>query len=461
MQKVVGLNPELNRSALHCHSEFSNTKNLDCIIKLKDLIYETHNMGFKAVAITDHSCLSGHIKALNYGEEIAQIDPEFKVILGDEIYLVNQRETVSPQKYFHFILLARDKIGHKYLRELSTLAWKNSWWEKGQRRTPVLYSEIEQIVKEKGHLIASSACLGGALPTYILQYAQTNSLEDKQKIVNFIEWCLNIFGEDFYIELQSGLTQEQIIVNQKALQIAKCFGIKCILTDDCHYLNKEDRKLHEAFLNSRKADESVREVGEFYEATYLKSDEDILHRLNYLDKEMISELCKNTLEISNKCSVYSLKQNTIVPERPLPDFEVSHLFKSWYDKYDYIKHYAYSEYPQDLFLLSEIEKGFLEKKQEFNEINLSRIDVELKTLWLISDRLQQRLSAYYNLVDYLIDLIWEKSDSIVGVSRGSVGGWYCAYLTGICQMNPIKYDLPYWRHISKERPELPKQYWAV
>ena len=461
MGKTVGLNPSLERSALHCHSEYSNTKNLDCIIKLKDLIYKSKDMGFKAVAITDHSCLSGHIKALNYAEDIAKTDPDFKVILGDEIYLIEQRETENPQKYYHFILLAKDEIGHRYLRELSTIAWKNSWWEKGQRRTPVLYSEIEEIVKEKGHLIASSACLGGMLSTSILKYAQTNSLEDKQIVVNFIEWCLKVFGEDFYIELQSGITEEQIIVNKKAIQIAKCFGIKCIITDDCHYLNKEDRLLHEAFLNSRKADDSVREVGEFYEATYLKSDEDMLHRLSYFDKETIAELCKNTLEIKDKCEVYSLKQNTIVPQRPIPNFKVQHLFKDWYDKCEYIKKFAYSEYDQDLFLISEIEKGFIERKQEFNETNIFRIEEELNTLWQVSEKLNQRLSAYYNLVDYLIDLIWESRESIIGVSRGSVGGWYCAYLTGICQMNPIKYNLPHWRHISSERPELPKQYWAV
>ena len=456
MDRIVGLSPELRRSALHCHSEYSNTKNLDCIIKLKDLIYKSKEMGFDAVAITDHSCLSGHIKALNYGEEIAKEDPNFKVILGDEIYLVEQRETENPQKYYHFILLAKDEMGHHYLRELSTIAWKNSWWEKGQRRTPVLYSEMEEIIKEKGHLIASSACLGGMLSTSILNYAKSNSLEDKQKVVNFIEWCLKIFGEDFYIELQSGTTEEQIIANKKALQIAKCFGIKCILTDDCHYLNKEDRLLHEAFLNSRKADDSVREVGDFYEATYLKSDKDILERLDYLDKDTIAELCKNTLEIKDKCKVYSLKQNTIVPQRPLPTFEIQHLFKDWYDKCEYIKKYAYSEYDQDLFLLSEIEKGFIERNQEFNETNIFRIEEELTTLWQVSEKLNQRLSAYYNLVDYLIDLIWGNSESIVGVSRGSVGGWFCAYLTGITQMNPIKYNLPHWRHISETRPELPK-----
>ena len=187
----------------------------------------------------------------------------------------------------------------------------------------------------------------------------------------------------------------------------------------------------------------------------------MLQRLSYFDKETIAELCRNTLEIKDKCEVYSLKQNTIVPQRPIPNFEVQHLFKDWYDKCEYIKKFAYSEYDQDLFLMSEIEKGFIERKQEFNETNIFRIEEELSTLWQVSEKLNQRLSAYYNLVDYLIDLIWENCESIVGVSRGSVGGWYCAYLTGICQMNPIKYNLPHWRHISSERPELPKQYWAV
>lgn len=446
----------LKRSELHCHTEYSNTKNLDCIAKLKDLLWTANDMGYSSIAITDHECLSGHIQAREIEKEIQKVNPNFKVCLGNEIYLIKER-SMDKQKYYHFLLIAKDEIGYKYIKQLSTRAWQNSYWERGQHRTATLYSDMEEIVKEQGHLIASSACIGGVIPTLIMQYAETQDYQYKVEIDNIINWCINIFGkEDFYLELQSATTEEQIIVNKTLLNIAKFYGLKCIITDDVHYLHKEDRSIHEAFLSSREAE---REVGEFYEACYLKTDEDMCERLNYLTQEQIKELCDNTVEITNKVKHFELTQNIIVPERKLPDFEIKHIFKEWYNKYENINFFAYSEYEQDRFLLSEVEKGFIQKQQEYNDINIARIDKELYTLKAVSEKLNQRLSSYYNLTQEVIDIMWddELGNSLVGVSRGSSSGFYVCYLMGIVQMNPIKYDLCEWRHISPERPELPKQ----
>ena len=444
------------RADLHCHSEYSNTKNLDCIVKLKDLINTASDMGFKGIAITDHECLSGHIKARQFEKAVQKTNPEFKVCLGNEIYLIKERQIEERQDYYHFILIAKDEIGHKYLRELSTRAWANNYWERGQNRTATLFTDFEDVVKERGHLIGSTACLGGYLPKLIMQYSQTQDYQYKVLIDNFVNWGIETFGkEDFYFELQSAITEEQITVNKTLLKLSEFYGIKCILTDDVHYLHKEDRPIHEAFLSSREAE---RELAEFYEATYFKTDEENIERLNYLTIEQIQSLYDNSMEILDKVQHYELTKDIIVPERKIGEPVLQGIFEPYYDKYEYINLFAHSMYAQDKFLLLQVENGFIEKKQEFNETNLARINTELKTLWLVSDRLKQRLSAYYNLTQEVINLMWddEYGGSLVGVSRGSASGFYICYLMNIVQMNPIKWNLCEWRHISESRPELPK-----
>ena len=447
---------KIPRADLHCHTEYSNTKNLDCIVKLKDLINTANDMGFKGVAITDHECLSGHIKAREIEKQVQKSNPEFKVCLGNEIYLIKERQVEDRQKYYHFILIAKDEIGHKYLRELSTRAWNNNYWERGQNRTATLYTDFEEAVKEKGHLIGSTACLGGYLPSLITQYIATQDYQYKVLIDDFVNWCIDIFGkEDFYFELQSATTQEQIDVNNTLYKLSQFYGIKCILTDDVHYLHKEDRPIHEAFLNSREAE---RELAEFYEATYFKTDEENAERLQYLPAEFINEMYANSMGILDKVQHFELTQDIIVPERKLDNPQLQGIFEPYYDKYNYINLFAHSMYAQDIFLLSEIEKGFIAKAQEFNEENIARINTELETLWLVSDKLNQRLSAYYNLTQEVIDIMWDDNygNSLVGVSRGSASGFYICYLMGIVQMNPIKWDLCEWRHLTSSRSELPK-----
>lgn len=97
------------------------------------------------------------------------------------------------------------------------------------------------------------------------------------------------------------------------------------------------------------------------------------------------------------------------------------------------------------------------KKQNFNEVNIERINTEMKELWLISERLHQRMASYYNLTELLIRIMWDDNggNSIVGISRGSVTGYYTCYLLSITQINPIEWNLPHWRHLSSTRPELP------
>ncbi|HCL4455136.1 TPA: DNA polymerase III subunit alpha [Clostridium botulinum] len=485
---------------IHNHTHRSNLRLLDCIIKEKDLVDYAIELGHTGVCITDHECISGHIEILQYVlslrkdketvekmrkegvqekelvkkfknlELLDKVGNNFKLGLGNEIYLVDNLEDVRDNyisgetKFYHFILVAKDKIGHKQLRELSSQAWKNSFYTGQMERVPTIKKDMEKIIgNNKGHLIGSTACLGGELANLVLKLheAQLENNEHlissiKIKIHKFISWCIEIFTkENFYIEIQPSKMEEQIVFNKMAIHIAKAYGLKYIITTDTHYLKKEHRQVHAAYLNSKEGD---REVDDFYSSTYMMSTNELYDYLkDYLTLEEIKTSIENTQDIYNKLEIYDLQHGVIVPEIKPPNFKLSHLFKHWYDKYEYIKKYAYSPYIQDLYFLYLIEQGFEEKRQELNDENLNRINIELKELWLISENIKMRLSAYYVLTRKIVDIMWDDNmgNSLVGVARGSVTGFYTAYLISITQLNPIKWNLPHWRHVTATRPELP------
>ena len=443
---------------LHCHSEYSNLRLPDCNIKMKDLIQYAFDLNLKGVAITDHECISGHVKAIQQNKKLKEKREDFKVILGNEIYLIDNLDKEEKRRYHHFILLAKNAKGHRQLRELSSRAWSQSFYDRRLERVPTLKSDVEEIVKEKGNLIASTACLGSEFAGLVWGYLETGNEGFKYLIDDFITWCINIFGrDDFYIELQPGLSIEQIEYNKKAVQIAKFYGLKWIVTNDVHYLNRDDKLVHEAYLKSK---EEERETTDFYESTYFKTEDEIRERLGingYINQEDVELAISNTIDIYNKIEFFDLAQKVIVPERQWEAFKIKHLFKPWYQQYEYINKFVNSTHKQDLYLLHQIEDGFIEKRQEFNDINLARINEELEVMWLTSEKLEQKISSYYNLTNKVIEIMWDDNlgNSLVGIARGSVTGMYTAYLIGITQMNPLVHNLPAWRHLSADRPELP------
>ena len=251
-------------SELHAHSDYSNLTLVDCINKVENLIQYAFDLGLRGLAITDHEALCGHIKARDFieskrkssDEELAKKWKDFKLILGNEIYLcrngLSESNFISGQdKFYHFILLAKDEIGHSQLQELSSLAWERSWM-KFIRRRPTYYSDIEKIVgNNPGHIIASTACIGGFLGTTILKYGADSKNKSKyqQEIIDFLNWCVNIFGEEnFFLELQPSASREQSLVNRYLLNMARDYHYRYIITTDSHYLKKEDAPIHKAFL---------------------------------------------------------------------------------------------------------------------------------------------------------------------------------------------------------------------
>ena len=176
--------------SLHNHSHFSNQTLRDCINRVEGLIDLAIELGHECVAITDHETISSYIKAEKYIKQqrtdkkdkegnIIPHDPKwdnFKLIRGNEIYLTRNGLTAknfdkTKDRYFHFILLAKDKIGYKQICQLSTRAWQRSYMSRRQRRRPTYYQDLKDIVKPNpGHLIASSACLGSQLDKFLLVF---------------------------------------------------------------------------------------------------------------------------------------------------------------------------------------------------------------------------------------------------------------------------------------------------
>ncbi|WEG19060.1 DNA polymerase III subunit alpha [Alkalihalophilus pseudofirmus] len=466
---------------LHCHSHYSNIRLLDSTNKVDELIKTAAELNYNGIAITDHELLSAHVEAIQTVEKFkkeGKIHKDFKLILGNEIYLVDSVEKVRDEyvggvtKFPHFLLLAKNAKGHHQLRVLSSKAWSDNYFRTGiMERVPTEKSFLEEIVKkDQGNIIASSACLGSELNIYLLELKEaeeTNQLDAikgiKIKIDEFIKWCIDVFGQDnFYIELQPAYSEEQIYCNNKLVPIAKHYGLKWIITTDAHYLRPEDREVHKAYLNAK---EGEREVDDFYEACFLQSLEEIKERLNYFDDEIIAEGLKNTLLIGDMVEDYDIRNETIIPKIDLPEFELKHIFKPVYDKYTYINDIAHSDSDQDRYLLYLIEEGFNKylrddslTKEKFHII-LSRINDELGELWEISKKLGQSMPSYYVTVKEIIDVIWDdcKGNSLVGSGRGSSSGFIICFLLGITQINPLDYEveIPHWRHLSKERPDFP------
>lgn len=481
------------RCETHAHSHFSNIRLIDSINRPKDLILTAAKLGLKGIALTDHEVLAGHVEWLQLEEKLKKenkIPKDFKCMLGNEIYLTDDRR--KSQKYFHFILIAKDTEGHRQLRELSSQAWYNSYYDRGMERVPTLKSELKAIIeKNKGHIIATSACLGGELPNLVLALTKAESARNKSEdeinsikseIVSFLKFCTDLFGKDFYIEIAPNAdSKEQIMFNNRVKDIAKALSIKMIFATDAHYLTAKDRPMHKAYLNSK---EGEREVNDFYWAAHLMDNQEAFENLYpFYNEEEFSELCANTMEIFDKVGKYDIFHNPIIPmvevknyPKTLSYFGVNNSYKDELDSnWKTIKSLLLSDNPQERYWINQCLEVLFEKepwkntKEDLEEANeedslivlkrskedyIQRIEIEADIIKTISEKLGNCLFAYFNTFQHYIDLFWE-CGSLVGPGRGSAVGFLSNYLLGITQLDPIKWDLGYWRFLNKERMELP------
>jgi len=459
------------RHEFHSHSPFSNIRLLDAISTIEDLIQKSADMGLKGIAITDHETVAAHVKAIQKVRELKEkkkIPQDFKLTLGNEIYLVNSMEEVQDNyesgvtKFPHFLLLAKDIEAHEMLRGLSSQAWSQSFYTGAMERVPTTKAQLEEAIRSNPNkLVGSSACLGSESSIHIL-----NGDFDKAK--DFLKWCSNLFGKgNFFLEMQPAIGGEQRIVNEKLIEFSNELGIDLIITSDVHYLRPEDADIHSSYLNSKGGE---REVAEFYSNTYLHTNEEIYEKLSYIDESIITKALENTLKIGEMIEEYTIEADIVIPKITLPEFTLRHLFKKGYKRYNYIYEMAHSENEQDRYLIHLIEEGFLEYipyqsvSQEYFHTMMARINIELEQLWEISKVLNQAMSAYYVTVAKIVDLMWgddcgedsKTEGSLVGSGRGSAVAFFINYLTGITQVNPLVYgiEVPYWRHLSKDMPSI-------
>lgn len=444
----------MNRFEVHSHTDESNIRNIDSINKIDKLIKRAQENGLCGIAITDHESLGIHMKANRINKKLQQEDSTFKVALGNEIYLINNRG--NGQKYYHFILIAKDKEGYKQLRKLSTNAWYFSYQDRGER-VPTLKSELEYVIKQNpGHIIATTACLGGELSTLVQMLNDAEAAFDTitaktyhQQIVDFVLWCKNLFGDDFYIECAPGCSKEQLTVNNRLLSISKAFNVKMVIGTDSHYLSKEDRFVHASYLNSKDAE---RETASFYEYSYLQTEEEIQEHLNRSSLgEYYEQMVSNSFEIYNKIENYDLSHTQKIPVAPIKTYPV--VDKKIPDSCPIYKSLFSSDDIQKRFWANETYQGMLDKGI-LNNQSLKRLETEANIIKIISETLNVCLYAYFNTFKYYIDLFWEEG-SIVGPGRGSATGFLSNYCLGITQVNPVRWQLPYWRFLNEARIELP------
>lgn len=442
-------------TSLHNHSEFSNLKLIDSINHTEDLIQYAFDLGLKGVAITDHDCISGHVRAWNYYKEhfTEEQKSNFKLILGNEIYLCRNDLTAENhqkgEKFYHLILLAKDEIGYEQIRKISSRAWSRSYM-KNIMRTPTFSTDLYDIIEnEPGHIIATTACLGGYIAN---QYANKNY----DAIEAHLEAMSELFGKNnFYIELQPSWYEEQISYNK--FMINNYWGkYNFICTTDSHYLKAEEKEIHKIFLNSKSSKD--RETDKFYASAYMMSFDEIKDYFisgngTGLDLERFEIMCENTNKIAAEISSYELKHTSIIPyieynKNEVIDNFYNQIIANYPNETKFLKLMINNNDNADIYLLNKlVEPWKLKINQEQEEKYVIELDYECEQLYKISKQLQQSMSNYFITMSKMIDIMWEEADSIVGPARGSAGSSIINYLLGITQIDPLTQpvELPFWR----------------
>ena len=444
------------RFEVHSHSDYSNIRLLDSINTIPNLINRAIELGLAGIAITDHEATSGHPDANFYAEEIAKEHPDFKVALGNEIYLCDTRE--MGQKYYHFILIAKNAQGQRALRELSSRAWLNSYWDRGMERVVTLKSDLEEIVhKYPNTLIATTACLGGELSTAVTNMSNAEAVfdtstraQEHDHIVQFVLWCQRLFGDDFYIECAPAACREQVLVNKRLINIADVFGIKMVIGSDAHYLKKEDRYVHKAYLNSKGGE---REVDSFYEYSYLQSDAEIRENLaKSYEEGIINWMYDNSMQIYDKIENYSLRHKQTIPKVEVKDYPYTEWRSEQTKEFPTLNSMFMSEDKVERYWVNECFNK-LDELGLRNKTYLDRLEEEADIKRTISEKLETNMFAYPVTLQHYINLFWE-CGSMVGAGRGSSCSGLNHYLLGITQLDPIEWNLPFWRYLNKDRVEL-------
>lgn len=450
-------------TSTHNHTEFSNLKLIDSINRVEELIQYAYDLGLNGVAITDHDCISGHVRAWNYYNKMSDEQRQnFKLILGNEIYLCRDDLTAANhqkgEKFYHLILLAKDDEGYSQIRQLSSRAWGRAYM-KNIMRTPTFSNDLFDIIgNNPGHVISTTACLGG--------YCGTKFDEgDYAAIERHLGMMQDLFGiGNFYIELQPSWHEDQIKYNK--YMIATYWNkYPFILATDSHYLNETDREIHKVFLNSKSSGD--RETDKFYASAYMMGYDEVREYFisdkgTCATEEQFEIMCENTNRIGAEVGTYNLKHTSIIPHIDYEEESIDSWYSNLINKYgaetEYIQKMIDKGDKADIYMLNRLVEPWSIKIDLSNELKyVVELNYECEQLYKISEELQQSMSNYFITMAKMIDIMWNEADSIVGPARGSAGSSIINYLLGITQIDPLDQpiELPFWRFIHAERPGLP------
>lgn len=304
---------------------------------------------------------------------------------------------------------------------------------RGMRRVPTYYQDLIDVIGEnRGHVIGTTACLGGALPTQLLKYRESGSQELYERIIAWCEQMEWIFGPgNFYLELQPAANRDQRYVNRALIDIANTYHFPYIITTDSHYLKKEDKPIHKAYLNSQNGD---REVDDFYATTYMMNTEE-LESFMGLTREELEEAYANIRYIKEMCEDYSLMKPLNIPQLPWSEpFGAPAPYK-WFDKIPYMKTFMESDYVGDHHLCDAISLALSKDEKLQTQKIYDAINECLEMTWISSEVNKTHWSAYYLNLQKIIEECWN-AGTLVGCGRGSGVGFILLYLLGITQINP-------------------------
>lgn len=313
------------------------------------------------------------------------------------------------------------------------------------KRVPTYYNDLIEIIdSNKGHVIGSTACLGGYIPHLILN----NRMEEAKR---WLLQMVRLFGRgNFFLELQPPAEQgnEQWAVNQVLVSLSEELEIPYIITTDSHYLRKEDASIHKAYLNSQ---DGEREVDSFYATTYMMSTEELE---SYFDGSWINmqTAYQNIQDIFDSCEDYDLSKPLRIPELPWKSFSPKGKVEVLYSAIPQLKTFYESSYKGDKLLAEAIVERVEEDKTLQNSETYAAIDECLDMTWESSEVNKTHWSAYFLNLQKIIDTCWD-AGSIVGPGRGSGVGFILLYILGITQINPLRETTPTfsWRFLNPSR----------
>lgn len=459
--------------SIHNHSEYSNGALSDSTNQLKDLLRTAAELGLSGIALTDHECLSGHMKALSIEKKLKEEFPDFKVGLGNEIYITRENLTAENhekgEKFFHCILLAKDDIGHKQIRTLSDRANRRAYVRNILRRPTYLSDILDVIGEDPDHIIMTTACLGGITGREFSDFQSIRTDGVGYNALEFMMVMKNLLGDDFFIELQPSKQQDQIKYNRYMMDnFSKDYPF--VYSTDSHYLRPEDRAAHRALLNAKEGD---REVDAFYSSTYLMTEEEVWeYMVDYTGEDFFRSMTENSLRIQSELQDINLTNPTQIPKVE-QDIDAADLYikeilagrhpllmnETEIDKikFPYIYKYIYAKEIPDRCYVSQVLKGLEKLIEEPSLKYYERLETELEQIWEISVTIKNPMSNYFLTQQKINNIIWEDADSLVGVSRGSAASYLSNYCLEITQIDPLEFpvELPFWRFMHKDRPDFP------